>query len=130
MFLFGLEGGCEQSTAWPLGGQWSSMEQIVIAKHVDGDPMHIAGDRANRKAGYPVCPGAGDARRGPGRTSSIALMRPWRFSSAIGVVYKLALVGSILAVAVLFAWGAFLIGIGTMLEHPRYRHHVVCEPCF
>ena len=60
----------------------------------------------------------------------IALMRPWRFSSAIGVVYKLALAGSILAVAVLFAWGAFLIGIGTMLEHPRYRHHVVCEPCF
>lgn len=35
-----------------------------------------------------------------------------------------------MAVAVVLAWGAFLVGFGTLIEHPRYRSHFVCEPCF
>jgi hypothetical protein len=43
---------------------------------------------------------------------------------------KLASGVGIMAVAVVLAQGAFLLGFGTLLEDPRYRSHFVCEPCF
>jgi hypothetical protein len=58
------------------------------------------------------------------------LIRPWRFSSSVGLACKPASGVSIMAVAVVLAQGAFLLGFGTLLEDPRYRSHFVCESCF
>ncbi|TIL31865.1 hypothetical protein [Mesorhizobium sp.] len=52
------------------------------------------------------------------------------FSSSVGFACKLASGVGIMAVAVVLAQGAFLLGFGTLLEDPRYRSHFVCEPCF
>ncbi|TIL76794.1 MAG: hypothetical protein E5Y65_01580 [Mesorhizobium sp.] len=60
----------------------------------------------------------------------VALIRPWRFSSSVGLACKLASGVGIMAMAVVLAQGAFLLGFGTLLEDPRYRSHFVCEPCF
>lgn len=60
----------------------------------------------------------------------VALIRPWRCSSSVGLACKLASGVGIMAVGVVLAWGAFLVGFGTLIGHPRYRSHFVCEPCF
>jgi hypothetical protein len=63
-------------------------------------------------------------------TTILALIRPWRFSSGAEAACKLAMGVGIVAVAVVLALGAFLVGFGTLLENPRYRSHFVCDPCF
>ena len=63
-------------------------------------------------------------------TAILATIRPWRFSSRIEAAWKLSLGAGVIAVTVLLGWGAFLVGFGTLLEHPPYRSHFVCDPCF
>lgn len=60
----------------------------------------------------------------------VAFLRPWRFSSPGHGAIKFTAIVGILIVAAACSWAAFLIGFGTLLEHPRYRLHVVCDPCF
>ncbi|WP_353645189.1 hypothetical protein [Mesorhizobium sp. WSM2239] len=63
-------------------------------------------------------------------TGLVVSMRPWRFPSGREAAFKLAMGGIVVMLALLLSWRAFLLGFGTLLEHPRYRTHVVCDPCF
>ena len=62
-------------------------------------------------------------------TAILTLIRPWRFSSGAEAARKLAMGVAIVAVAVLLGLGGLLAGFATLLEHPKYRHHFVCDPC-
>jgi hypothetical protein len=62
--------------------------------------------------------------------ATLVIMRTWRFSSGVEAARKLVAGGIVVALALLLGWGAFLVGFGTLLEHPSYRSHIICEPCF
>ena len=51
-------------------------------------------------------------------------------STRLGVEGQWAAVSIVLVLALPVLWLGFAYGALTLLEHPRYRHHIECDPCF
>lgn len=51
-------------------------------------------------------------------------------STRRGIPVRFTAVSIVLALAVPVLWLSFAYGALTLLEHPKYRHHIECNPCF
>ena len=51
-------------------------------------------------------------------------------STRRGIQGQLAAASIVLVLSLPILWLGFAYGALTLLEHPRYRHHIECDPCF
>ncbi|VVT11386.1 conserved hypothetical protein [Hoeflea sp. EC-HK425] len=51
-------------------------------------------------------------------------------STRLGIQGQLAAVSIVLVLFLPILWLGFAYGALTLLEHPGYRHHIECDPCF
>lgn len=51
-------------------------------------------------------------------------------STRLGIQGQLAAVSIVLVLFLPIFWLGFAYGALTLLEHPGYRHHIECDPCF
>lgn len=60
----------------------------------------------------------------------LVLLQMWHVSSLLLRIARVVLAGTVLLAMPIASYATFVLGVMTTLEHPRYRAHVVCEPCF